>query len=116
MTTNQDEPRNDYIFYVLNLIVCVVAIALVRINLVTRKDYVILGVLLIVFAFTIAQIEMNTRINFDLEHNITIAVIVSFAFINRTIHSRYVLLLSWAISLWCLSLNLRLLRINGPIH
>ena len=100
----------------LNLIVCIVAIILVRINLVTRKDYVILAVLLMVFTFTVAQTELNTKLNFDLEHNITIAVIVSFAFINRTIHSRYVLLLSWAISLWCLSLNLRLIQINGPVH
>jgi hypothetical protein len=109
ISSNQKEPSKDYIFYALNLVLCIVAIVLIRINLVNRKDYVILVVLLLVFVFTVAQIEMSTRLTFDLEHNITIAVIVSFAFINRTIHSRYVLVLAWAISIWCLSLNLRLL-------
>ena len=99
-----------------NVVICIVAIVLVRLDLVTRKDYLILVVLVLVFAFTVAQIETGERLSFDIEHNLTIAAIVSFAFINRTIHSRYVLILAWAISIWCLSLNLRLLKKDGPIN
>jgi hypothetical protein len=55
--SDQNESSNEYIFYVFNVVICIVAIVLVRLDLVTRKDYLILVVLVLVFAFTVAQIE-----------------------------------------------------------
>lgn len=102
-------------FSSISLVICLIAIGLLRINSIVRKDYVIFAVVPIILALYVAQIEMALLVSLDLEHNIMIAVLISFAFINRTIHSRFVLILTWATSIWCLSLNLRLLQRNGPI-
>jgi len=107
---------NQFIYYIFNIVICSLAIILVRLDVVTRKDYLLLAVVTLVLILTIVQIELTTNLTSDIEHNITIAVLISVAFINRTIHSRFIIILTWAVSLWCLSLNLRLLRLNGRIH
>ena len=75
-----------------------------------------LVVITLVLVLTIAQVELTQIETYDIEHNINIAVLISVAFINRTLHSRYILVLSWLVSIWCLSLNLRLMKMDGPIH
>jgi hypothetical protein len=76
-----------YIFYLINLVSCLVAIVLIKGELIMSRDKVLLLLNFIVHALTITQIQLNQKVDSLTENHAVVVSVIAFSILNRPNHN-----------------------------
>lgn len=76
-----------YIFYLINLVSCLVAIVLIKGEWIMSRDKVLLLLNFIVHALTITQIQLNQKVDSFTENHAVVVSVIAFSILNRPNHN-----------------------------